>query len=132
MLLAEEKCVDQDLESRVYISDTSTDFLGIVRFAQFGGGCVKWQLWTKNSLMLYHLLENGGNLILNVDATGGLLDIPGVHGVAGKILHTKIAISPKYALLDGKTTNTDDKTLGLLVSPLTAAEMISNKNTAKE
>ena len=67
---------------------------------------------------------------MNVDATGGLVNIQGVEGVTDKILHTKVTLSPKYALVRKDVMR--DKSLMRMLSPLTVAEMISSTNTGEE
>jgi hypothetical protein len=114
-----------DLESRLNIKDQSTDLLGIVRKVELAPN-VTWHLWTKGSIQLYQRLGQGGKLILNVDATGGLVNIQGIEGVTDKILHTKVTLSPKYALVRKEMMR--DKSLLRMLSPLTVAEMISNSN----
>jgi hypothetical protein len=127
-LMLVKSITDQcDVESRVKIEDTSSDLLGILRMTQVSPSFTL-HLWTKSAVQLFHHLGKSGKLILNADATGGLVDIKGVAGVSGKILHTKVMVSPKYTLVDQETMK--DKALTRLISPLTMAEMISNKNTA--
>jgi hypothetical protein len=42
-----------------------------------------------------------------------------------KILHTKLTVSPKFPVVDGKHAR--DKQVSCFLSPLTMAEMVSNK-----
>jgi hypothetical protein len=85
-------------------------------------------LYTKPCLQLYHYLAHDGRLILNCDATGNLLNFPMVDELKDKILHTKLTVSPKFPVVDGKHAR--DKQVSCFLSPLTMAEMVSNKNTA--
>jgi len=105
--------------------------MGIVRLLSSTGDVFRAHLWTKKALKIYHYLGKGGHLIINIDATGGLLDFPAVEHAKGKILHMIMAVSPKYALLaDGRYLR--EKTVGRMLSPLKLAEMASNQNTADD
>jgi hypothetical protein len=52
-------------------------------------------MWTKTSVQLFQHLGKTGRLIINVDGMGGLLDFPMIEDSKEKILHTKMAVSPK-------------------------------------
>lgn len=69
-------------------------------------------------------------MVLNCDATGGLLNFPMVEEWKDKILHTKLAVNPKYPIVESEYTR--DKQVSRILSPLTMAEMVSNKNTATD
>jgi hypothetical protein len=123
--LSARKSQQLDLETR---TDSSTDMLGIVRRCLMFP-TVRWYLWTKSCAKIYSILVQSGTAVINADSTGGLVNIA-VEGLAGKLLHTKISLSPKYTLLSGdETTN---KSVARLLSPLTVAEMISSTNTGEE
>jgi hypothetical protein len=47
-----------------------------------------------------------------------------------KVLHMKLCLSPRYVIMGVNYTR--DKTVSRLLSPLTIAEMASNKNTAND
>jgi hypothetical protein len=115
----------QDLKARDAIGDSSADVLGIIQSVEL---CPDFRMcmWTKTSVQLFQHLAKTGMLILNVDATGGLLDFPMVEELKEKILHTKMAVSPKYALVASEDMR--DKTVSRMLSPLTIAEMVSNRN----
>lgn len=120
----------EDREERDKRDDKSDDVMGIVRRLdvtdEFRG-----HFWTKKGVKICHYLGKQGRLVFNVDATGGLLDFPAVEDMKGKVLHTILAVSPKYALLkDG--SHHRDKTVSRMLSPLKLGEMVSNKNTGKD
>jgi hypothetical protein len=117
----------KDIEDRDKINDASQDFLGVIRLVELVP-TFRMVLYTKPCLQLYHYLARGGRLILNCDATGNLLNFPMVDELKDKILHTKLAVSPKFPVVDGKHAR--DKQVSRFLSPLTMAEMVSNKNTA--
>jgi len=128
-MVAPRIAIEKDRQSRDRIGDDSTDVMGIVRsislFPDF-----RMYLWTKQSAQLYHQLAKSDKLILNIDATGSLLNFTAVEDLKDKILHTKVTVSPKYVIVDAKHMR--DKTVSRMMSPLTLAEMASNKNTAKD
>lgn len=119
----------RDVDARVRINDRKADLLGIVRkmelFPEF-----RLVLYTKPCVQLFQHLGKGGRLILHCDATGNLLNFPLVEQWKDKILHTKLAVNPKYPVIDGEYTR--DKKVSCILSPLTIAEMASNKNTAED
>jgi len=81
--------------------------------------------------MVFYQLAKGGQIVLNMDATGGLLDFPlSDDDQKCKILHTKVAVKPLYSLVDAEHMR--DKTVARMVSPLTVAEMASNSNKATD
>jgi hypothetical protein len=129
VLLSHQKSHHDDLERRVKMQDYSTDLGGIARLIEFVPK-LRWYLWTKGSVLIFHLLGRDGRMILNADSTGGLMDIQGVPGVTGKCLVTKLTINPGNSLLKGDMTR--DKSLSRHLSPLTAAECISNENKGEE
>ena len=90
----------------------------------------KMHLWTKSSMQLYHSLGRSGNLILNIDATGGLLNFPTIEPLKDKLLHTKLTLSGKYVLVDEDVMQ--ETNVNRLLSPVMVAEMVSNKNTAAD
>jgi hypothetical protein len=87
-------------------------------------------MYTKQSLQLYQHLAKGRRLIFNCDATGGLLNFPMVEDWKNKLLHTKLAVNPKYPVVSGQYTR--DCQVSRMLSPLTMAEMVSNKNMASD
>ena len=123
------KIEEEDTDSRQKLQDDSVNCLGIIRKVALCPS-VQFHLWTKNSLHLYHSLGKNNRLVINMDATGGLLDFPMVDKLKDKVLHTKLTINPKYALLNGKSTT--DNTVGRMLSPITVAECVSNKNTVTD
>jgi len=123
------KCEGEDSDTRSNIGDSSRNLLGIVRKVEL---CPSFQIqmWTKAAVQLFQHLGRGKQLVINVDATGGLLDFPAVQELKHKIQHTKITVSPKYALVD--RAQMQDKRVARMLSPLTIGGMVSNKNTAAE
>jgi hypothetical protein len=115
VFLSTEITNNSDLASRLKRKDKSTDLPGIARTISLSPN-VMWQLWTKGAVQLYHRLGKGCKLIINVDTTDSLVNIPLVEGVTDKMLHTKVTVRD---------------TMGMN-SPLTIAEMISNGNTGAD
>ena len=118
-----------DIEQRKRIGDETQDFLGIVRMVQLWPS-FRIILYTKPNLQLFQYFSHGGQLVLHCDATGGLLNFPMVEEWKDKVLHTKLAVNPKYVCLSGEYTR--DKQVSRLLSAITMAEMVSNKNTAAD
>jgi hypothetical protein len=127
--IAESITNQRDLADRVRVNDQTTDCLGIIRKLELVPA-FRLVLYTKPSVQLYQHLVKGGRLVLNCDATGNLLDFPMVEKWKDKILHTKLCFNPKYCLIDGEHTR--EKGVSRLLSPLTLAEMASNKNTSND
>jgi hypothetical protein len=125
----------KNIEDRDKINDVSRDFLGVVRLVELVVPTFRMVLYTNPCLQLYHYLARGGRLILNCDATGNLLNFPMVDELKDKILHTKLAVSPKFPIVDRKHArdkHARDKQVSRFLSPLTMAKMVSNKSTAVE
>jgi hypothetical protein len=112
VFISAELTNNSDMEGRLKRKDKSTDLLGIARTISLSPN-VMWQLWTKGNVQLYHRLAKRGKLIINVDATDSVVDIPLVEGVTDKMVHTKVTVRDTMRM----------------ISPLTIAEMISNGNT---
>ena len=129
LMLACDITNKRDIESRRRIDDSQEDCQGIVRsvalFPAF-----RLVLYTKPCVQLFQHLVRGGRLIINCDATGNLLNFPMVERLKDKILHTKLTAHPKYPVIDGQYTL--DKQVSRIMSPLTLAEMVSNKNAADD
>jgi len=79
------------------ISDDKRDILGIVRKVELMPN-------TKPCVQLFQHFAKGGRMLLNCDATGQLLNFPMVEAWKNKILHTKLAVSPKYPVINGAFT----------------------------
>jgi hypothetical protein len=129
IMIAQEITRNRDIMTRLSLGDNSEDISGILQYVQLCPN-FRMNMWTKASVQIFYHLCKTGKLILSVDATGNLLDFPLVDKLKGKVLHTKIAISPKYALVDSKHMR--DKAVSRMVSPLILAELVSNKNTARD
>lgn len=129
LMLSQRITSEQDRKARAEIEDSSTDVLGISRSVELSP-YFRMHLWTKKSVQLFHRLSKSDRCIINVDSSGGLVNFPMVEDMKDKILHTMVAVSPKYAILDGQYTR--DKTVSTMFSPLIVAEMVSNKNAGDD
>lgn len=127
--LAAEKTRGDDLQERKRREDDSNDIVGMLRSFQLYPH-YDMNMWDKRSLLLFHYMCKTGQLILSIDATGNLLDVKEVPDMKGKLLHTRIAVSPKYALITDQYMQ--DKAVNRMLSPLVMAERVSNKNTVVE
>lgn len=115
-----------DLEQR---EDKSTDLPGIDRGTVIDSNS-RMKLYSKPCVVIYHKLGETGKLVVHVDATGQIVRLPLVEHMADKMLVTQMIFSAKTALLSVEHLQDDRK--NRLLSPLTACEFVSNKNTAAD
>ena len=128
--LAQEITANEDTEERASCGDSSTDNAGILRSMELIP-YFRMHMWVKSMLQIYYHLAQTGKLIIFADATGGLINLPQADkSVSKKILHVKLAISPRHPLTDKEHMR--DKKVSLMLSPLTIAEMVSNKNQGED
>jgi hypothetical protein len=128
-LIQEARCAE-DVQSRARLFDASKNLLGIVRNISVApavtgpSGGFEMSLWTKHSCIVCQELAALGPIILSSDATGGLLNFPLVDSIKGKVLHTKVNIIPKHALVESTAIAISDPILSRNLSPLTLAEFV--------
>jgi hypothetical protein len=138
LFLVQEATCAEDLQSRVRLFDASKNLPGIARNisiapAETGpSSSFKMSLWTKNSCVLHQELAALGPIILSSDATGGLLNFPLVDSIKDKVLHTKVNVIPKHALVESTAIAMSDPILCRNLSPLTLAEFASTRNATDD
>jgi len=129
VFIASDKAKEEDISARAAAGDRSKDLPGILRCFDLSDP-FRVYMWTKTSCLVTYRLCKGGMFVLHMDATGGIIDFSLCQCKKGKILHTKVAVKPLYALVAAKHMR--DKGVARKVAPLTIAEMASARNTAED
>ena len=124
ILLVSHSLQERDLEGRKERKDPDTKILGILRYAELVPA-VKYYLWTRECLLMFHHFGLTERMVVYIDATGALLS---QLGSTSDLFHTKLCIHPKNALL----SMFDNEMARNLLSPLVIAELISSSNSTED
>ena len=98
MIMAEDTTnkKDIDLQSSLFgPNKVNKNILGIVC-----AGCwwpdFKIELYTHNTTLLFNHIGQSDWIIVNLDASGGMVDLPGNPNLVRKILRSMFSVNPKY------------------------------------
>ena len=100
--------------------------LGIIR-----AGCqwpdFKIELCAHNTTLLYNHIGQRDQIIVNLDASGGMVDLPGNKNLAGEILHSLFSVNSKY-IFPADQFHLASK----ILTPLKVTEFVSSRNKAPD
>ena len=125
-----EQTVAQDLKSRKSVGDLSTILPGIVRKIGLQPK-LDIRLHSRCQLLLMADISCSGNLVLGMDATGGLLDLKDTPH-EGKVQHIKITIQMGECVLAYEEGSKKPQIMHWSFCPYVVSERVSHSNTATD